>query len=167
MLVQFLLVFDLLFILFRIALTSSAGKELSLCLFIGVDFSAVLVLRVPFPVGVCVKHIYPSELQLNKTNSSDTEAQFLELHLTISDGFVSSKMTDKGDDFDFDIVNCPFLVGDIPSATSYSVYISQLIRFARVSSHVAGFKTRNQITAKLLKQGYRYQNSVKRFQNSI
>ena len=42
----------------------------------------------------------------------------------------------NGDDFDFDIVNFPFLDGDVPRSISYSVYISQLIRFARVSSHV-------------------------------
>ena len=35
-----------------------------------------------------VNHIYPSELQLNKANVSDTEASFLDLHLSISDGFV-------------------------------------------------------------------------------
>ena len=111
-----------------------------------------------------VKQIYPSEFQLNKANSSDTEATFLDLHLTISDGFVSSKIYDKRDDFDFDIVNFPFLDGDIPRATSYGVYISQLIRFARVSSHVADFNTRNQIlTAKLLKQGYRYHKLRKTF----
>ena len=61
-----------------------------------------------------VKQIYPSELQLNKANSSDIAAPFLDLHLTISDGFVSSKIYDKRDDFDFDIVNFPFLSGDIP-----------------------------------------------------
>ena len=33
---------------------------------------------------------------------------------------------------DFDIVNFPFLDGDVPRRTSYGVYISQLIRFARV-----------------------------------
>ena len=52
-----------------------------------------------------VKQIYPSELQLNKASSSDTEAPFLDLHLTISDGFVSSKIYEKRNDFDFDIVN--------------------------------------------------------------
>ena len=83
------------------------------------------------------------ELQSNKANSSDTEAPFLDLHLTISDGFVSSKIYDKGDDFD--IVNFPFLDGVIPRATSYGVYISQRIRFTRVSSHVADFNTRNKI----------------------
>ena len=83
-----------------------------------------------------VSRIYPPELQLNKANTSDTEAPILDLHLTISKGFVSSKIDDKRDDFDFDIVNFPFLNGDVPRSTSYWVYISQLIRFARVCSHV-------------------------------
>ena len=56
-----------------------------------------------------VNRIYPPELQLNKANTSDTEAPFLDLHLSISNGFVSSKIYDKRDDFDFDIVNFPFL----------------------------------------------------------
>ena len=73
-----------------------------------------------------VNQIYPSELQLNKANTSDTEAPFLDLHLSISNGFVSSKIYDKRDDFDFDIVNCPFLDGDVPRRPSYGVYISQL-----------------------------------------
>ena len=111
-----------------------------------------------------VKPFYPSELQLNKDNSSDTEAPFLDLHFTISNGFVSTKMYDKHDDFDFDIVNFPFLDGDIPCATSYGVYISQLIRFARVSRHVADFNTRNKnLRTKLLKQGYRYHKLRKTF----
>ena len=80
-----------------------------------------------------VNRIYPPELQLNKANTSDTKAPFLDLHLSISNGFVSSKIYDKRDDFDFDIVNFPFLDGDVPSSTSYGVSISQLIRFARVS----------------------------------
>ena len=103
-----------------------------------------------------VNRIYPPELQL-KHNTSDTEAPFLDLHLSISNGFVSSKIYDKHDDFDFDIVNFPFLDGDVSRSTSYGVYISQLIRFARVSSHVADFNARNKsLTAKLLQQGYRY-----------
>ena len=111
-----------------------------------------------------VKQIYPSELQLNKANLSDTEVPFLDLHLSTSDGFVSSKMDDKRDDFDF--LKFPFLHGNIPRATSYRVYMSQLIRFAIVSSHVVDFNTRNQILkAKLLKQGYRYHKLHKTFSN--
>ena len=50
-----------------------------------------------------VGHIYPSELQLNTANVSDTEASFLDLHLSLSDGFVKTKIFDKRDDFDFDL----------------------------------------------------------------
>ena len=104
-----------------------------------------------------VSQIYPSELQLNKANTSDTEAAFLDLHLSISNDIVSTKIYDKRDDFDFEIVNFPFLDGDVPLSTSYGVYISQLIRFARASSYVADFNTRNKLlTQELLKQGYRY-----------
>ena len=75
----------------------------------------------------------------------------MDLHLSISYGFVSSKINDKCDDFDFDIVKFPFLDGDVPRRPSYGVYISQLIRFARVCCHVEGFNAHNKyITAKLL-----------------
>ena len=61
-------------------------------------------------------------------------------------------------------MNFPFLDGDVPRSTSYGVYISQLIRFARVSSHVGDFNTRNKVlTAKLLRQGYRYHKICKAF----
>ena len=55
-----------------------------------------------------VSQIYPSELQLNKGNTSDTKAAFLDLHLSISHDIVSTKIYDKRDDFDFEIVNFPF-----------------------------------------------------------
>ena len=104
-----------------------------------------------------VNRIYPPALQVNQANTLDTEAPVLDLHLSISNGFVSSKIYDKLDDFDFVIVNFPFLDGDVPRRPSYGVYISQLIRFARGCSHFDDFETRNKcLTAKLLKQGYRY-----------
>ena len=105
--------------------------------------------------GSMGNRIYPSKLHLNKSNVSDAEASFLNLHLSISDGFVKSKIYDKRDDFD--IVNFPFLNGNVSRSASCGVYISQLIRFARVSSHVDNFYTLNKVlTAKLLRQGYRY-----------
>ena len=95
-------------------------------------------------------------------SDSDTDALFLDLHLSISNGFVLSKIYDQRDDFD--IVYFPFLDGDVPRRPSYGVYISQLIRFARVCSHVDDFNTRNNcLTAKLLKQGYRYHKLRKAF----
>ena len=104
-----------------------------------------------------VNQIYPPELQLNKANTTDTEAPFMDLHFSIANGFVSSNIYDKRNDFDFDIVNFPFLDGDVPRRASYVVYISHLIRFATVCNHVADFNARNKcLTVKLLQQGYRY-----------
>ena len=77
---------------------------------------------------------------------------------------MSTKIYDKRNDFDFEIVNFPFLDGDIPRSTYYGVYISQLIRFARASSYITDFNTRNKLlTQKLLKQGYRYHKLGKIF----
>ena len=83
---------------------------------------------------------------------------------SISNGTVSTKIYDKRDDFDFDIVSFPFLDGNVrphppphPRRTLYGVYISQLIRFARASSNLSDFNCRSKaLTAKRLRQGYRY-----------
>ena len=108
-----------------------------------------------------VNRIYPPELQLNKADTSDTKAPFLDLHLSISNLFVSSKIYD---DFDFNIVNFTFLDGDVPRCTVYRVYISQLTRFARVSCHVDDFNACNKsLTTKFLQQGYRYYKLRKTF----
>ena len=59
----------------------------------------------------------------------------------------------KSNDSDFEIVNFPFLDGDVPRSPSYGVYISQLFRFARVCSNIDDFNNRTLfMTAKLLKQ---------------
>ena len=111
-----------------------------------------------------VSQIYPSELQLNKAKASDTKAAFLDLHLSISNDIVSTKIYDKRDVFNFEIVYFPFLDDDVPRSTSYRVYISQPIRFARASSYFADFNTRNKLlTQKLLKQGYQYYKLRKTF----
>ena len=106
----------------------------------------ILNIDNPYFEGM-VNRIYPPELQLNKADTSDTEAPFLDLHLSISNGFVSSKTYDKHEDFDFDIVNFPFLDGDVPRST-----------------YVVDFNARNKsLTVKLLQQGYRYHKLRKTF----
>ena len=93
-----------------------------------------------------------------------SQAAILDLHLSIANDIVSTKIYDTRDDLDFQIVNSPFLDGYVPRFTSYGVYISQLIRFARASSYVADFNTCNKLlTQKLLKQGYRYHKLRKTF----
>ena len=74
-----------------------------------------------------VDRIYPTELQLNRANSSDTEATFLDLNLCISNGTVSTKIYDKQDDLGFDIVNFPFLDSDVPRRTSYGYTYLKLL----------------------------------------
>ena len=111
-----------------------------------------------------VSQVYPSEFQLDKVNTSDTKAVFLDLQLSISNDIVSTKIYDKRDDFDFEIINFSFLDVDVPRSTSYGVYISQLIRFARASSYITDFNTCNKLlTQKPLKQGYRYHKLRKTF----
>ena len=61
-----------------------------------------------------VSQIYPLELQPNKANTSDTKAAFFDLHMSISNDIVFTKIYDKPDDFDFEIINFPFLDGDVP-----------------------------------------------------
>ena len=90
-----------------------------------------------------VDQIYPTERQLNKTNSSDSEAPFLDLNLSTTNGIVSSKIYDKRDNSNFEIVNFPFLDGDVPRYPSNGLYVSQVIRFARVCSNVDDFNNRN------------------------
>ena len=91
----------------------------------------------------------------------------MDLHLSISDGFVKTKTNDKRDDFDFDIVKFQFLDGDVPRSIYDGVYVSQLLRFAPVSSHVDDLNTRIKVlTAKLLKDSDII-NFVRRFQNFI
>ena len=79
----------------------------------------------------------------------------LDLNMLISDDTVTTyKHYDKRDDFDFEIINFPFTDGDVPRFLSYGVYISQLIRFTRASSHVTDVNTRNKLlTQKFIKQG--------------
>ena len=88
-------------------------------------------------MGFCmVNRIYLQNFSLKKANVSDAEASFLDLHLSLLDCLVKTKIYDKRGDFYFDLVNFPSLDGDVARSASYCVKISQFIRFARVSSHV-------------------------------
>ena len=132
---------------FSIAITSLGEERANLSAFhTFVRFVLVWICQLPLPLGVW------------------EGLRFVDLNLCVSNGTVSTKIYDKRDDFDFDIVNFPFLDGDVPRRTSYGVYISQLIRFARASSNLNDFNYRNKaLTAKLLRQGYCYFNLRKAF----
>ena len=92
-----------------------------------------------------VNRIYPPELQLNKANTSNTEAPFLDLHLSISNEFVSSKIYHKRDDVDFDIVNFPFMDGDVPRSICYGFSVFEwtaYLKLAKLQYVSSGFRCR-------------------------
>ena len=94
-----------------------------------------------------IPDIYPTELQLNKANTSDKETSFLDLNIKVIGSDVHSSVFDKRDDFGFTIVNFPWLSGYVPRLPSYGVHISQLVRFARYCTSVSDFNSKNlQIT---------------------
>ena len=106
-----------------------------------------------------VTQIYPTELQLNKTNPSDTEAPFLSIDLPITNTIVSTKNYNKWDNFNFEIVYFPFFDGDVPRSLSYCIYIFQLFRFARVLMT----STIEKMTSMLLRQVYGYHRLLNDF----
>ena len=115
-----------------------------------------------------VKEIYPSQLNVEKTNQSDNMASYLDLTFTIEkDGKLSTKLYEKRDNFDFNIVNFSFLSSNIPSGPSYGIYISQLIRYARFCPYCYHFRYRHKmLVERRVSQGYQYEclrNSFKNF----
>ena len=82
--------------------------------------------------GDFVDAIYPEELEIKDTTDADNQASYLDLSLKFDSAHnLQVKLYDKRDDFNFSIVNFPFLCGNIPQSPAYGVYISQLIRYAR------------------------------------
>ena len=97
--------------------------------------------------GDYVKEIYPSQLTVEKANTSDDLVNHLDFTFIIgsNNGQLYTKLYDKRDDFDFHIVNFPFLSSNIPSSPSYGGYISQLIRYARCCSYYDDFGYRHKL----------------------
>ena len=100
--------------------------------------------------------IYPPELEIKDTTDSHNFASYLDLLLEIGDGNkLSTKLYDKRDDFNFSIVNFPYLCSNIPTSPAYGVFVSQLIRYCRASSKYHDFVSRStQLVTKLKNQGY-------------
>jgi hypothetical protein len=100
--------------------------------------------------------IYPDELEIKDTMEYDKSASYLYILLNIDfNGTLPTLLYDKGDNFDFAIVNFPFLCSSIPLSPVYGVYISQLIRYARACCAYVDFPKRGKLlTKKLMLQGY-------------
>ena len=126
--------------------------------------------------GDFVDRIYPIELEIKDTTEIDRSASYLNLHLEIdSEGRLRTKLYDKRDDFNFPIVNIPFICSNIPVAPAYGVYIYlsiylsiyQMIRYSRACGSYQDFLDRGLLlTKKLLNQGFllvKLKSSLRKF----
>jgi hypothetical protein len=100
--------------------------------------------------------IYPDELKITDTTEYDKSASYIDILLNMnSNGRLTTSLYDKRDDFDFAIVNFPFLCSNISLLPACGVYISQLIRYTRACFAYEDFSKRGKLlTKKLMLQGY-------------
>jgi hypothetical protein len=123
--------------------------------------------------------IYPPELEITETTDTASSASFLDLNVECDDsGQLSTKISAKRDDLNFKIINFPNMCSNIPASPAYGVYISQLIRYARVSSNYSDFlkchlylrnrlldqdHKKNRRIRSLIKFIFRYQDLVEKY----
>ena len=102
-----------------------------------------------------LEFIYPCELEIKETMETAASSSSLDCYLYIDNRKLTTRLYDKRDDFNFPIVNFPFLSSNIPSAPAYDVYVSQLIHYTRACSNYKDFMEHGKVlTTKLLNQGY-------------
>ena len=108
--------------------------------------------------GNFVDPIYPIELEIKDTADTDRSASYIDLHLEIDcEGRLKTRLYDKRDDFNFSIVNFPFICSNIPAAPEYGVYISQLIQYSRACGSYQDFFDKGLLLIrKLRSQGFRW-----------
>ena len=80
------------------------------------------------------KNIYPKEMILKKTNVSPAVVNFLDSTVSIHQGKFVYKLYDKRNEFNFNVINYPYVCGNIPKTPSHGIFISQLIRFCNMNS---------------------------------
>ena len=104
-----------------------------------------------FRLGDFVDRIYLIELEIKDTTDTDRPASYLDLHLEMdSERWLRTKLYNKRDDFNFPIVNFPFICSNIPAAPAYGVYISQLIRYSRAYGCYQNFLDREMLLIRKL-----------------
>ena len=90
-----------------------------------------------------IVNIYPPELTLKRTTESDTTLSYLDVSISICQGKFITEVFDKRDNFNFNIVNYPYMCSNIPAKPTYGVYISQLIRISRICDKFDSFVKRH------------------------
>ena len=111
-----------------------------------------------------ISQIYPPELVLKCTTVSPVCTSYLDIDISICNNRFFTTVFDKRDNFNFDIVNFPFLCSNIPTSPAYGVYISQLVRISRICEKYSDFVQRHHIlTSRLIRQGFLYSKLCRAF----
>ena len=114
-----------------------------------------------------MKEIYPKELELT-SDETVLQAHYLDLDLETKPGKIHYKLFDKRDTFGFEVVNFPDLSGNIPEKESYSVFVSQLIRYARCCEYLEHFSERTKLLVRrLVSQGFKLRKLIRVFQKFV
>ena len=106
--------------------------------------------------GNYISAIYPSELELKDTSTSSTEVCYLDTNIKTGENTpFRISIYDKREDFAFRIVNFPHMDSNIPANPAYGVYISQLVRYARICTSKVDFINRLRgLSLRLRQQGF-------------
>ena len=97
-----------------------------------------------------LEFIYPRELEIKEITETVASSSYLDCYLYIDNGSLTTRLYGKRDDFNFPIVNFPFLSSNIPSAPAYGVHVLQLIRYARACSNNQDFMSQGYQKTKLV-----------------
>ena len=104
---------------------------------------------------------------LKKTNVLSQKVNFLDMSISVYQGKFRFSCYDKRNDFKFNVINFPFMCGNLPMVQMHGLFISQLVRYSHINSHFNDFsKCCNTLYKKLLKQGFdatRLQKNFDRF----
>ncbi len=101
---------------------------------------------------------------VNCTNVSPHKCNYLDLTISIYRGKFRVALYDKRNDYSFNVISYPFLDGNIPNNLSYGVFISQLVRFAKINTNINGFYTNiGNLIKKLVSQGFKVAALRKKF----
>ena len=113
-------------------------------------FDSILLINNDETMKRVMYQMYPKELKLIPDDTDGTNTHFLDLSLKIENNFLSSKIYDKRDVFNFSVVNFPFLKGNIPGKNSYGVFSGELVRYARACTFINDFKSKTLNTVSIL-----------------
>ena len=115
-------------------------------------------------LGSVLNEIYPNEMVVNGTNISTRKCNYLDMTISIFQGKFRVTLYDKRKDYYFNVISYPFLDGNIPNNLSYGVFISPLVRFAKINTIVNGFYSNmDDLITKLVCQGFNLAALRKKF----